>query len=155
MKKTAVSLAILMVFVSSLSYGVASWCNRHPRGQRSVDLSDTAWLTRELKLTDAQRAEIEKLNREFRAKVDHCCDTHCDARFALGQELARPQVDLTKANACVDRMAAAQADSERATLDLILRVRAVLTTDQRPRYAALVSQQVCTDGPFGMRHPTP
>jgi Spy/CpxP family protein refolding chaperone len=155
MKKTGIALVILTVFVSSLSYGVASWCIRHPRGQRSVDLSDTAWLTRELKLSDAQRAEIEKLNGEFRAKVDQCCDTHCDARLALGQELARPQVDLAKANACVERMAAAQVDSERATLDLILRVRAVLTTDQRPRYAALVSQQVCAVGPFGMHHPTP
>ena len=154
MKKTGIALVILTLFVSSLSYGVASWCIRHPRGQRPVDLSDTARLTRELKLTDAQRAEIEKLNGEFRAKVGHCCDTHCGARFALGQELARPQVDLTKANACVDRMAAAQADSERATLDLILRVRAVLTADQRPRYAALVSRQVCTAGPFGMSHPT-
>jgi Spy/CpxP family protein refolding chaperone len=155
MKKTLIALAILTVFVSSLSYGVASWCIRHPRGQRAVDLNDTAWLKRELKLTDAQGAEIEKLNGEFRAKVDHCCDTHCDARVALGQELAKPQVDLARANACVDRMAAAQVDSERATLDLILRVRSVLTPEQRPRYAALVSQQVCAAGPFGMRHPTP
>jgi Spy/CpxP family protein refolding chaperone len=153
MKKTLIALAILVVFVSSLSYGVASWCIRHPRGQRVVDLTDTAWLQRELKLTDAQSAEIDKLNKEFRAKVDHCCDTHCDARFALGQELAKPQVDLSKANACVDRMAAAQVDSERATLDHILRVRAVLTPDQQPRYAALVSQQVCAAGPFGMHHP--
>jgi hypothetical protein len=52
-------------------------------------------------------------------------------------------------------MAAAQVDSERATLDHILRVRALLTPDQQQRYAALVSQQVCAAGPFGMRHPTP
>ncbi|MGA2604063.1 MAG: Spy/CpxP family protein refolding chaperone [Verrucomicrobiia bacterium] len=155
MKRTLVALAVLTLFVSSLSYGVASWCIHRSVSRGMADLTDAAWLKRELKLTDAQSAAIDRLNQEFRAQVDHCCDTHCDARFALGQELAKPQVDLTKANACLDRMAAAQVDSERATLNHVLRVRAVLTPDQQPRYAALVSQQVCAAGPFGMHHPTP
>ena len=155
MKKTVLALVVLVLFVSTLSYGVASWCIHRSMSPGMADLNDTAWLRRELKLTDTQAAEIDKLNKDFQAKVDHCCDVHCDARMALGAELARPQVDLTKANACVDRMSAAQVDSERATLDHILRVRALLTPDQQQRYAALVSQQVCAAGPFGMHHPTP
>ncbi|HVM60754.1 MAG TPA: Spy/CpxP family protein refolding chaperone [Verrucomicrobiae bacterium] len=155
MKKTLPALIVLILFVSTLSYGVASWCIRRSTGVGVADLNNTAWLRRELKLTDAQTAEIDKLNKNFQAKIDHCCDVHCDARMALGAELAKPQVDLTKASACVDRMAAAQGDSERATLDHILRVRALLTPEQQQGYAALVSQQVCAAGPFGMRHPTP
>ncbi|MGD0057880.1 MAG: Spy/CpxP family protein refolding chaperone [Verrucomicrobiia bacterium] len=155
MKKTVIALAVLTLFVSSLSYGVASWCIHRSVSRGMADLNDTPWLRRELNLTDAQSAAIDKLNQEFRAKVDHCCDTHCDARFALGRELAKPQFDLTRANACVDRMAAAQVESERATLDHILRVRAVLTPDQQQQYAALVSQQICAAGPLGMHHPTP
>jgi Spy/CpxP family protein refolding chaperone len=154
MKKTLIALVVLTLFVSSLAYGVASWCIHRSVSSGMADLNDTPWLKRELNLTDAQGAAIDKLNQEFRAKVDHCCDAHCDARFALGKELANPQVDLTRANACVDRMAAAQADSERATLDHILRVRALLTPDQQQRYAALVSQQICAAGPLGMHHPT-
>ncbi len=154
MKKTLIGLAVLTVFVSLLSYGVASWCVHRSVSRGMADLNDTPWLRRELSLTDAQSAAIDKLNQEFRVKVDHCCDAHCDARFALGGELAKPQVDLARANACVDRMAAAQADSERVTLDHILRVRAVLTPDQQQRYAALVSQQICAAGPLGMHHPT-
>ncbi|MGD1018098.1 MAG: Spy/CpxP family protein refolding chaperone [Verrucomicrobiia bacterium] len=153
MKKTLIALAVLTFFVSSLSYGVANWCIHRSVSRGMADLNDTPWLKRELNLTDAQSIAIDKLNQEFRAKVDHCCDAHCDARFALGKELANPQVDLTRANACVDRMAAAQADSERATLDHILRVRALLTPDQQQRYAALVSQQICAAGPLGMHHP--
>lgn len=154
MKKTLIALIVLIVFVSSLSYGVASWCIHRSVSRGMADLNDTPWLRHELNLTDAQSAAIDKLNQEFRAKVDHCCDVHCDARFALGAELAKPLLDLSRANACVDRMAAAQADSERATLDHILRVRALLTPDQQQRYAALVSQQICAAGPLGMHHPT-
>ena len=118
-----------------------------------VDLNDTAWLKHELKLTDAQSAEIGKLEKEFGAKVEHCCETHCGARFMLSEELAKPQVDLAKATACVDRMVAAQSESERATLDHILRVRAVLSPEQQQRYAALVSKQVCTACPMGIHKP--
>jgi Spy/CpxP family protein refolding chaperone len=154
MKKTLIALAVLTLFVSSLSYGVASWCVHRFVSRGMADLNDTPWLKRELNLTDSQTAAIDKLDQEFRVKVDHCCDVHCDARFALGAELAKPQVDLTRANSCVDRMAAAQADSERATLAHILRVRALLTPAQQQQYAALVSQQICAAGPLGMHHPT-
>ena len=154
MKRTVIALAVLTLLVSSLSYGVASWCIHRSVSRGMADLNDAPWLKRELNLTDAQGTAIDKLNQEFRAKVNHCCDTHCDARFALGQELAKPQFDLTRANACVDRMVAAQAESERATLDHILRVRAMLTPDQQQQYAALVSQQICAVGPLGMHHPT-
>lgn len=154
MKKTLIALVVLTLFVSSLSYGVATWCIHRSVSRGMADLNDTPWLKHELNLTDTQSTAIDKLNEGFRAKVDHCCDVHCDARFALGQEIAKPQFDLTRANACVDRMATAQADSERATLDHILRVRALLTPGQQQQYAALVSQQICAAGPLGMHHPT-
>jgi len=153
MKRTLTALAILTVLVAGLSYGVANWCVRRVT-ETVVDLNDTPWLKRELKLTDAQSAEIEKLNKEFSARIQHCCDEHCGARFALSEELVKPQVDLAKATACVDRMAAAQSESERATLDHILKVRAELSPGQQQRYGALVSKQVCTACPMGIHKPS-
>jgi hypothetical protein len=156
MKRTLTALAILALLVTALSYGVANWCVRRAAAREPVvDLNDTAWLKRELKLTDAQSTEIEKLNKEFGAKIEHCCGEHCGARFTLSEELAKPQVDLVKTAACIDRMTAAQSESEHATLDHILRVRAVLSAEQQQRYAALVSKQVCTACPMGLHHPTP
>jgi len=156
MKRTLTALATLALLVTALSFGVANWCVRRSAASETVvDLNDTAWLKRELKLTDAQGADIEKLDKEFRQKVEHCCETHCGARFTLSEELAKPQVDLAKAAACVDRMSAAQAESEHATLDHILRVRAVLSPEQQRQYAALVSKQVCTACPLGLHHPMP
>jgi Spy/CpxP family protein refolding chaperone len=155
MKKTLIALAILTIGVTGLSYGVASWCVRRSASRSIGDVNDTAWLKRELQLTDAQSAQVDGLDKEFRVKLNQCCDAHCAARLTLSQELAKPQVDLAKASACVDRMAAAQSESERDTLDHILRVRVVLTPEQRQRYARLVSQQVCMAGPMGMQHPSP
>ena len=155
MKRTLVALAILTILVAGLSYGVANWCVRRVIATETVvDLNDTPWLKRELKLTDAQSAEIENLHKEFSAKIEHCCDEHCGARSALSEELVKPQVDLAKAAACVDRMAAAQFESERATLDHILKVRAVLSPEQQQRYGALVRKQVCTACPMGIHKPS-
>jgi len=153
MKRTLLAIAILIFAVTALSYGVASWCVRRSVNGPAIDLNDTAWLKRQLKLTDAQAVEIEKLNKEYAARVEHCCDLHCGARVTLGEELAKPQVDLAKAAACVDRMIAAQSESEHATLDHILQVRALLTPAQQQQYASLVSKQVCTACPIGLHHP--
>jgi len=155
MKKTLLALAVLTLFVTGISYGVANWCVRRPPSELVVDLNDVTWLKHELKLTDAQSAQIEKLGDGFRTEVERCCELHCGARFALSEELAKPQVDLAKVNADVDRMSAAQSESERATLKHILQVRALLTPDQQQQYARLVSRQVCTACPMGMHHPMP
>lgn len=153
MKKTLTALAVLTVAVAALSFGVARWSVRHAVAMEPIiDLNDTNWLKHELKLTDAQATEIEKLDKGFLAQIEGCCEKHCAARFALSEELAKPQVDLAKTAACVDRMAVAQSDSERATLDHILRVRALLTPGQQQQYAALVSQQVCNACPLGLHH---
>jgi len=153
MKKTLLALVILTLFVTGISYGVANLCIRRPASEPLADLNDVTWLKHELKLTDVQSAEIEKLGNKFRTEVEHCCEIHCDARFALSEELARPQVDLAKVNADVERMSAAQAESEKATLTHILQVRTLLTPDQQQQYAKLVSRQVCTACPMGLHHP--
>ena len=155
MKKTVLALAILTLFVTGISYGVANWCVRRPANEPVVDLNDVTWLKHELKLTDTQSAAIEKLGNAFRTEVERCCETHCGARFDLSEELAKPQVDLAKVNADVERMSAAESQSERATIDHILQVRALLTSEQQQQYAKLVSRQVCTACPLGMHHPMP
>ncbi len=154
MKKTLIALAVLTLLVTAVSFGVARWSARCAIAEPAVNLNDTAWLKHELNLTVAQSAEVGKLEKDFSARIENCCEKHCDARLTLSQELAKSPVDLARANACVDLMTAAQADSEHATLDHILRIRALLTPEQQQRYAKLVSQQVCSACPMGLPHKT-
>jgi Spy/CpxP family protein refolding chaperone len=152
MKKTFLALAVLALLVTAVSFGVARWSVHCAMATPVVKLNDTAWLKHELNLTDAQTAEVGKLEQDFNTRIGNCCDKHCDARLALSKELEKSAVDLTKVNACVDQMTAAQAESEHATLDHILSIRALLTPEQQQRYAKLVSQQVCNACPIDMSH---
>jgi Spy/CpxP family protein refolding chaperone len=152
MKKTLVALAVLTLLVTAVSFGVARWSVHCAMTAPTVNLNDTAWLKHELNLTDAQIAEVGKLDRDFNTKIGNCCDKHCDARLALSKELEKSTIDLPKVNACVDQMTAAQAESEHATLNHILGIRALLTPEQQQHYAKLVSQQVCNSCPIDMSH---
>jgi len=140
MKNTILALLVVTALVAATAFGVARWLRARP-----LELHDTVWLQHELNLTDAQAAEVAKLEVDFQKKLADCCTAHCAVRADLGESLADP----TKAADCSRRMCAAQADSEKAALDHILRVRALLTPEQQQRYTALVQKQL--NGPCTMR----
>lgn len=143
--KRVLALVIVVALVSTgLSFAMSRWLmNRRP-AQTTMNIHDTAWLKRELSLTEAQAADVEKLEHEFQTKLDAACTEHCAARFALGDELKKATPDTEKARADVERMNQVQAGAERATLDHILKVRALLTNEQAQRYSAIVHDQVCS-----------
>ncbi|MBM3858269.1 MAG: periplasmic heavy metal sensor [Verrucomicrobia bacterium] len=138
--KTTLALLIVTAIVATTAFGVARSLRSRP-----LELHDTAWLRHELKLTDAQTAEVAKLEADFQKSLADCCAAHCAARAELAGSLA----DATKAADCCARMCAAQNDSEKVALDHILRVRALLTPKQQKRYTALIQQQLT--GPCTMR----
>ncbi len=142
MKKILALIAIVVVTSTGLSFAVSRWligCQVRP----IVNIHDTAWLRSELNLSEAQRRDVERLEKDFQARLNAYCATHCAARFALGDELMKPQPDPTKCKECVEKMNAAQAEAERATLQHILKVRSLLTDKQARRYAAIIHNQVC------------
>ena len=51
----------------------------------------------------------------------------------------------------MDRMCAAQTESEQATLAVVLQVRELLTPAQREKYAVLLNQQLCSPATMEMR----
>jgi Spy/CpxP family protein refolding chaperone len=154
MKKTFFGIAALMLLAAGMSFGIARWLTcRHEHGV-SINLHDAAWLKGALGMTPSQFAEVEKCEREFRVKMESSCAAHCAARFALGEELAKPKPDLEKARACVEKMNTVQADAERTTLEHIWKVRALLTEEQGQRYAAMIYHEVCTACPLGIHHPS-
>ena len=145
MKKNLLALGAIIALGISVSFAVAHWvvC-RHTSPTTAFRVQDATWLKRELKLNETQTAVIEKASREFQIQLNTLCAAHCAARFALGDELAKPKVDLDKSQACVAQMNAAQAKAEQATLVHIMKVRSLLTDEQVRRYSLIIGQQVCT-----------
>ncbi len=152
MKRLLLLTAVAALLAAGASFSIARWLARRA-GPASVNIHEVAWLKSAVNLTDAQVAQVDALQREFAARLDGCCRKHCAARFELSEELAKPAPDLVTAQACVERMSAAQTESERVTLDHILRVRSVLTPDQQKRYAASINDQMCNACPLGLHKP--
>ena len=126
---------------TALAFGAARY---YQRAAAPPTLHAAGHLQTALGLDAAQTAQITKLEAELNRTLADCCKNHCAARFDLSQQLARAQTDRAAMQACVDRMCAAQTASEQATLAIVLRIRELLTPEQREKYAALLNQQLCT-----------
>lgn len=144
MKKVLLLLVAVTALGTGVSYSVARWVASRRPAPAVFRVHDVAWLKRELRLDQTQATEVEKCSREFQIKLDGLCASHCAARFALGEELAKPKVDVEKAQACVEKMNQTAAEAERMTLAHILKVRALLSEEQAQRYSSAIHQQVCT-----------
>jgi Spy/CpxP family protein refolding chaperone len=132
-----------VLICTGMSFAMSRWFISRVQPQAVVNIHDAAWLNRELGLSETQRREVAALEKDFRSKLNASCAEHCAARFALGDELIKPQPDPERARADVERMNQIQAGAERATLEHILRVRALLTEEQARRYSAIIRDQVC------------
>ena len=129
---------------TGLSFAMSRWFVGRKPLQMAVNIHDAAWLSRELDLSETQRRDVERLEKDFQLKLNASCAAHCAARFALGDELMKPNPDPEKARADVERMNQVQAGVEQATLQHILKVRALLTDKQAQRYSAIIHDQVCS-----------
>jgi Spy/CpxP family protein refolding chaperone len=137
--KRLLGVVAVVALASGISFGLTYWLRPRP-----VRLHETPWLRRELNLTDAQASHIEKAEAAFHAKVNAACAEHCAARMKLGEEIAKPKPDPEECRAAVQRMNALQAESERATLEHILKVRSLLNEQQAQRFSALIRDQICS-----------
>jgi Spy/CpxP family protein refolding chaperone len=144
MKRILVLMAVVAVVSVGLSFGMSRWLIRCGQPQTRVNIHDTAWLSHELGLSESQKRDIETLEKDFQSKLNASCAAHCAARFALGDELMKPKPDTERERADVERMNQVQAEAERATLEHILKVRALLTDEQARRYSAVIHNQMCS-----------
>ena len=138
---------ILPIGVALAACLVAYGVTRHALCGRlapSVDrLQDVSFLARELRLNDTQAGEIKRLHTILGAKLNDCCMRHCAARARLGAALASETNGTAQAEAVVAEMCRAYEESERATLDHIRAVRAVLNAEQRKRFDTMIADCMC------------
>lgn len=110
------------------------------------------WLARELQLTPDQRTQLAALGTEFSGKCDSRCADLCAARAALGQELQHSDRVTPKVEELLSKMQAAQAASERETVEHLFRIKSILTPEQQRRYIELVAGKLCGRCPRGTDH---
>ena len=113
------------------------------------------WLAQELRLTPEQQARFASLDKDFSGKCSRCCEQMCAARLALSQELQRADSATPKVEELLRQMLAAQAASERETVQHLFRIKSLLTPEQQRRYVELVTGKLCAMCPQGGRHADP
>ena len=96
-----------------------------------------------LGLSTAQAAELETIAATYGQQVTQACDEHCAARCQLARALRQDMLSREDARALVEKMCASQQKNEQATLDHILRVREILTPDQRAKFSELIGACLC------------
>ena len=137
--------------VAALAAGMAAFAGARlaaPRGSAPLDrLRDPSILARELGLNPGQRAAVEALHIRLAGELAQICERHCRACSRIGDALAADTLDEARADALIGDLQQAYAQSERATLDHILRVRALLDTDQRRRLDRMIIENLCLPCP--------
>jgi hypothetical protein len=116
-------------------------CQRAAAG--SDRLRDVSYLTSELKLSPDQARQIEAIHAALSEKLADCCARHCTARARLGEALSGETEGGTGTEAVLAEMCRAYEESERATLDHMRRVRALLDGGQKRRFEAMISNCLC------------
>ena len=119
-------------------------CMACGRDVPSVDrLQDVSFLARELALNDTQVRQIKNLHMTLGERLDNSCRRHCAARTRLGAALAADTNGSAQADIVLAEMCRAYEQSERATLDHIRAVRAVLNAHQKKRFDTMLSNCMC------------
>lgn len=83
-----------------------------------------------LDLSDAQRAEIRSVIREYRGRMVEVRDAVRKAENDLDQVFNEDTVDQRRGSEAIDHLTKARAEMTRSVSELSLRMRAVLTTQQ-------------------------
>jgi Spy/CpxP family protein refolding chaperone len=84
----------------------------------------------ELNLTDAQRQQVETIQREYRGKMIDGRAEMAKAELALDDTMNAEPFDLRKATDAANKAADARNDVTRTLTQMSLRLRAVLTKEQ-------------------------
>ena len=87
-------------------------------------------LASDIKLTDAQRKQILQTRREFRGRMFDLRTAVDKAEADLSAAFNEDPVDQKKANEAIDRLVAVRGELFRATSQMDLRMRSILTVEQ-------------------------
>lgn len=146
------SVVLHGAIVAGLAVGVgmvAFWGTRamvcgKVTGLPSYALGKVDHLKTELGLDDRQVAAIRALEHDLAEQLSEQCGRYCAVRAELGQTLMEEGTNsAVEARRLVDGMCAIQSASERATLEHIRKVNALLTPGQRRQFLAGLTRCLC------------
>jgi Spy/CpxP family protein refolding chaperone len=147
-RKTRLTLAaVAALFVGLLAFGTwrcMGWMvdSRMTQGQGSLWASGT-W-PKLLNLTDAQRSQIQPLEKSLRADMNRLKDELAQKQIALCDLMMSPgEPDLKTLDKTAADIASLQMEKEKKTLAHLMSLRRVLTTEQQKTLFTTMMMDIC------------
>ncbi|MFH0907334.1 MAG: Spy/CpxP family protein refolding chaperone [bacterium] len=144
-------LVVVLVLGSAIAGALAVRSFARPAAAQLDVLKDATHLQQALGLTEAQVADVRKLQDDYGVQLEDCCSKHCAARAELGKALF-DGADDEQMRGIVEKMCKARLESDLATVQHIRKVHNVLMPEQQTKYEEMVTVCVCGGCPSGFRH---
>jgi Spy/CpxP family protein refolding chaperone len=142
MKREHVILLIMgTITIAALAFAIGVTRSQQHAHPITLDqLHHTGKMTQLLDLSPDQVRELESLNRHLRQQLQESCHRNCSARREL---ISANEPDENLHESILKKMCDAYEESERATLQHIQAVRALLDEQQRRTFDQLLSRCLC------------
>jgi LTXXQ motif family protein len=139
-------LALWAILAASLSanLAVAAVAVR----QRSTAPSNEPLLFSKVDLEPAQRSRISVLRAELMASRDEHARRISDLRAQLANTILHDSANQAHVESILRGIASSQTEMQRAAVDHVLAVQAVLHAEQRPAFAEMVASHMRSAGPM-------
>ena len=135
---------LVLFFVAVIAVAVAaSWCTLHwtePRNETVSDVAAHEWLHRELALTPAQHEALEPIEAKFTVRQRQLVDDLHAAQRALAHAIADDKAYTPRVAAEVERVHHCMGELQKASIEHVFDMRAVLTREQGDKLLALAQR---------------
>jgi hypothetical protein len=128
------------VMVMAIAAGLVAFCvmrsyqQKERNGVMLDSMPELAWLRTDLKLSDAQFAEVSRLHAAYRPKCEEMCMEIAKARHDLEATTLRNREMNAEVQAAVQKHADTRARCRQAMLQHMYETAAVLDASQATRY---------------------
>lgn len=151
MKRQALRLLFLLSVAINLGVIATIAWHRYEAAASGPGADDAAAragsLREELRLTDGQVLEFDRLYADLDGRVAAGRARMRDRRRALFEILGAPEADPAALDAVLGEIGVVQAGIQRAVADYLLAQARLLAPDQRARYVALLQERTRTEQP--------
>jgi Spy/CpxP family protein refolding chaperone len=139
MKKVLLFFALVIIVA-----GVAAFCATRWVENRTVanDIAAHDWLHRELKLTDAQHEALKPIETKFAERQRGLAAALRDANVQLAKAMGEEKGYTPRVAAAVEHVHHCMGDLQKASIEHVFEMRAVLSPEQGDKLLRLAQQSL-------------
>lgn len=140
--KTKLLLVLVLILATTTSFLIFTNISQK-KGNKPHFFHQCSLLNRHLKLTAPQKQEIEKLDKIFLKEQGSFCNQVCEKRKQLSQLLLETNGNRQAIDRRVEEINFLQGELEKAMMEHIFEVKALLLPKQQQKFLSLIARELC------------